>query len=212
MKTTLKVMLVFFTFMITNSTFSQKKVKIKISGFIKDSLNKPIDNCIIFIDDIKQKKTSNKKGYYNLKLTKTPQKIMFYSSRHGFTEIDYPNKRNIDVTFKKMSVKEKAVFAKISNTENKNLNRYRFKDIYSYLRGQVAGVRVLPDNTIIVKGVSSLQGSNQPLYVLNKMAISKESMEFINPNDIKSVKVLKGADATMWGVRGAAGVILVSTY
>ena len=111
-----------------------------------------------------------------------------------------------------MGAKEKLKFNEFYKNEKENKNRYRFKDIYSYLRGQVAGVRVLPDNTIIVRGISSLKGSNQPLFVLNKMAITKEALEFINPNDIKSVKVLKGSAATIWGVRGSAGVILVTTY
>jgi TonB-dependent SusC/RagA subfamily outer membrane receptor len=210
MKTSLKVIIIFFIFIISNSTFAQKKEKIKISGFVKDSLNKPIKDCIIFIDNIKQKKKTNKKGYYSLKLKSTPKKLTYYSNRHGLTELNFPNKRNIDVTFKKMGVKEKLKFKEIEESENKN--RYRFKDIYSYIRGRVAGVRVLPDNTILVRGITSLKGSNQPLFVLNKMAINIEGLEYINPNDIKSVKVLKGSEATIWGVRGAAGVILITTY
>lgn len=210
MKKVLKVIFLFFIFLISTSTFSQKSEKIKISGFVKDSLNKPIKDCIIFIDDIKQKKKTNKKGFYSFKLKSTPKKIIYYSDKHGITEVNYPNKSNIDVTFKKMGIEEKFKYETIKELENKN--RYRFKDIYSYIRGQVAGVRVLPDNTILVRGITSLKGSNQPLFVLNKIAITADALEYINPNDIKSVKVLKGADTTIWGVRGSAGVILITTY
>ena len=205
----LVILVILFTI---NNSIAQSKKIIKISGFVKDSLNKPIQNCAIFIDNIKQKKKTNRKGYYSLKLNKIPKKIMFYSIRYGLTEIDFPNKSKIDVTFKKMGVKEKIKYAELNKSEHKNNNRYRFKDIYSYLRGQVSGVRVLPDNTIIVQGISSLLGSNQPLFVLNKMAVNIDDIETINPNDIKSVKVLKGADASIWGVRGSAGVIVIKTY
>lgn len=206
----LKIALILFTICFNTNVFSQKKEKIKISGFIRDSLNKPIEDCVIFIDNIKQKKKSNKKGFYNLKLKEAPKKLMFYSYRHGITEIDYPNKSNINITFKKMGIKEKTKFKEVSEKENKN--RYRYRDIYAYLRGTVAGVKVNPDNTIIIRGITTLYGSNQPLYVLNKMAINKDDIETINPNDIKSVKVLKGSETSIWGVRGAAGVIVITTY
>lgn len=206
----LKIILLLVTIGFSTNLSSQKKEKIKISGFIRDSLNKPIEGCVIFIDNVKQKRKTNKKGFYNLKLKKAPKKLMFYSYKHGITEIDYPNKSNINVTFKKMGVKEKIKFEELSEKENKN--RYRFRDIYSYLRGQVSGVKVFPDNTIIVRGITSLYGSNQPLFVLNKMAVTKDAMETINPNDIKSVKVLKGSETSIWGVRGAAGVIVITTY
>ena len=212
MNTSIKILLIFFTLIVSNNTFSQKKERIKISGYVKDSLNKPIKDCVIFIDDVKQKKKTNKKGFYNLKLNKVPQKITFYSSNHGLTEINYPGKRIINVKFKKMGIKEETKYSKLFKVEKENKNRFRFNDIYSYLRGQVAGVRVLPDNTIIVRGVTSLKGSNQPLFVLNKLAITLEGLEYINPKDIKSVKVIKGSEATMWGVRGSAGVIMITTY
>lgn len=212
MKTTLKIILVFFTIMVSSTTFSQKKEKIKISGFVKDSLNKPIKDCIIFIDNVKQKKKTNKKGFYNIKLKHAPKKITYFSRNYGVTEIDYPHRRNIDVTFRKMGSQEKVKFIELNKDDKQNKNRYRFKDIYSYIKGQVPGVRVRADNTILVRGITSLAGSNQPLFVLNKMAINKDELEYINPNDIKSVKVLKGSEATIWGVRGSAGVILITTY
>jgi TonB-dependent SusC/RagA subfamily outer membrane receptor len=205
----LKIALVLISISFSSNTFSQKEENLKISGFIKDSIHNPIKNCIIFVDDIKQKKKSNKKGFYVLKLKKIPKKIMFYSAKHGITEIDYPNKSNIDITFKKMNPKEIVRFNEVDRANN---IRFRYSDIYSFLRGRVSGVKVEPNKTIIVRGITSLYGSNQPLFVLNKLAINKEHLESINPSDIKSVTVLKGADASIWGVRGAAGVIIIKTY
>lgn len=205
----LKIALLVIVFSFSSHIFSQKKENITISGFVRDSINNPIKNCVIFVDNIKQKKKSNKKGFYSLKLKKNPKKLMFYSSKHGITEIDYPYKSNIDVRFKKMNSAEKIKYQEI---EKENNNRFRYTDIYSYLRGRVAGVKVEPDKTIIVRGITSLYGSNDPLFVLNKVAITKEDVESINPADIKSVRVLKGSDTAIWGMRGSAGVIVITTY
>ncbi|TXD46665.1 TonB-dependent receptor plug domain-containing protein [Polaribacter sp. IC073] len=212
MKNILKVMLVLFTVTAASSSFAQKKVKIKISGFVKDSLNRPIEDCVIFIDNKKQNKQTNRKGYYSLKLRKTPKVITFYAPNYGLTEVDYNNSRNIDVTFNKMSSKLKVKFAALNKEEKENPNRFRYANIYAYLRGRVSGVQVFPNNTIIIRGTSSLLGSSEPLFVLNNAVISKNNIESINPSDIKSVRVLKGSEASLYGVRGAAGVIKITTY
>ena len=212
MKYFTRILILILTISYSNTILSQKKKKIVISGYVKDSLNKPISGCIIYIDEIKQKRKTNRKGFYSLKLKNTPKKLLFYSYRHGITEIDFPGKSNIDITFKKMGTKQKEKFEKIKNSDSTNKNRYRFTNIYSYLRGQVPGVRVFSDNKIIVRGITSLLGSNEPLFILNKMAVNKDALESINPNDIKSVKVLKGSETSIYGVRGAAGVIVITTY
>ena len=91
--------------------------------------------------------------------------------------------------------------------------------IEELLRGRVAGVVVsrTEDGGIAVRirGGSSFSGNNEPLYVLDGVAITpgpNGSLTGINPYDIASIKVLKDpADITMYGVRGANGVILIKT-
>lgn len=66
-----------------------------------------------------------------------------------------------------------------------------------------------------IRGSTSIQGSNEPLYVVDGMAVQLSplgSLTGIVPNDIESIEVLKDAVATtMYGVRGAHGVILIKT-
>jgi TonB-dependent SusC/RagA subfamily outer membrane receptor len=92
--------------------------------------------------------------------------------------------------------------------------------IEEMLRGKIAGVVVsrTEDGGIAVRirgGSSSFSGNNEPLYVLDGVAITpgpNGSLMGINPYDIASIKVLKDpADITMYGVRGANGVILIKT-
>ena len=91
------------------------------------------------------------------------------------------------------------------------------------LQGKVAGVQVSmaggsPNSAsqIIVRSISSVNTSqnNEPLFVIDGMAVrgAASSMADINPNDIESMSVLKGAAASaLYGTEGANGVILITT-
>lgn len=94
------------------------------------------------------------------------------------------------------------------------------------LSGRMAGVQVNTNSgrpggrtTIRVRGFSSINSSNNPLYVVdgvmlpqNNQAQFSSAIDYINPNDIVSVEVLKDASSTaIYGARGANGVVLITT-
>ena len=74
-----------------------------------------------------------------------------------------------------------------------------------------------PDGGIAVRirGATSLHGSNEPLYVIDGVPIQPRqggSLQGINPYDIESIEVLRDPTGTsMYGVRGANGVIVIKT-
>lgn len=85
----------------------------------------------------------------------------------------------------------------------------------SALQGAVSGVQVInqgaPGSTpqIIIRGMGSMQGA-QPLYVVDGMFY--DNINWLSPNDIESIAVLKDASsASIYGVRAAGGVIMVTT-
>jgi TonB-dependent SusC/RagA subfamily outer membrane receptor len=69
--------------------------------------------------------------------------------------------------------------------------------------------------SVRIRGNTSILGNNEPLYVVDGIAVQTSpmgSLTGIVPNDIESIEVLKDAVATtMYGVRGAHGVILIKT-
>jgi len=88
------------------------------------------------------------------------------------------------------------------------------------LQGQVAGMSVLTssgeagDNAVSmnIHGIGSLGASSTPLYVVDGIPSSSRTVMAMNPNDIKSVSVLKDASATsIYGSRAANGVVYVTT-
>ena len=94
------------------------------------------------------------------------------------------------------------------------------------LAGRIAGVQVNTNSgrpggqtNVRIRGFSSINTTNNPLYVVDGVILpvgtqtnSSNSIDYINPNDIASVEVLKDASATaIYGARGANGVILITT-
>ncbi len=86
-----------------------------------------------------------------------------------------------------------------------------YSNMYDYLRGRVAGVEVGPGNTpssVRIRGVNSINASTAPLVLVDGM---ESDLGSINPYDVYSVSVLKDSSASIYGVRGANGVILITT-
>jgi TonB-dependent SusC/RagA subfamily outer membrane receptor len=73
----------------------------------------------------------------------------------------------------------------------------------------LAGVTVSRDNKISIRGVSSLRNIGDPLFVVDGIIVS--SIDYIFPNNVKSVSVLKDAAASIYGAQGGNGVILIKT-
>lgn len=93
------------------------------------------------------------------------------------------------------------------------------ESVESYLQGRSAGVVVSRTTdggfSIRIRGSSSILGNNEPLYIVDGIPFAPSqngSLVGINPFDIASIRVLKdAADISMYGVRGANGVIIIKT-
>lgn len=90
----------------------------------------------------------------------------------------------------------------------------RFTDA---LQGRAAGINVVSDGVpggsvkIRIRGTNSINKSNEPLYVIDGM-VRDAGLDGINPEDIRSMQILKDASSTaIYGSRGANGVIIVTT-
>ena len=206
---TLALILNIFVF----NVYSQNtRGKISITGQVKDKLNRPVANAALFVDGTKLKIKTNSQGYYKLKLKKRPRKIMVLSVIYGIHEVDFNGskvfnitygKESLNVTDKNPSMTYKTKTKKISHTQP------TFTNIYDYLRAKVSGIRISAENEILVRGTTSFNSSTEPLFIVNQSAIS--NIDGIDPNEIKSVTVLKGPECAAYGVRGANGVIIINT-
>lgn len=124
--------------------------------------------------------------------------------------------------------------AATTTIDSKEINKGSQATISDALSGKVAGVNISNASTdpgassgVIIRGISSLGGSNQPLYVVDGIPINNESSfsddlnnaydfgrgsQDINPENIKTISILKGASATaLYGSRAANGVVIITT-
>ena len=107
------------------------------------------------------------------------------------------------------TVRKSDLTQSVSSLQVKENEVQGYRDIYEYLEGRVAGVEVTYDKRIIVRGVNTVNGSTDPLILVDGQ--EWQDISALNPNDIKSIDVLKGSATAIYGVRGANGVILITT-
>jgi TonB-linked SusC/RagA family outer membrane protein len=130
----------------------------------------------------------------------------------------------------------KALGYSVTELKGDELTQAREPNVMNDIEGKVAGVNVSPTaggpgaaTSVIIRGVSSLTQTTQPLYVINGVPMENnpnsamgsqydnapdlgDQIGNINPDDIESISVLKGAAASaLYGSRGKAGVILITT-
>lgn len=110
------------------------------------------------------------------------------------------------------------VTGSISNVNAKTLKEVPSQNFTQALQGRVAGVEINrtssrpgSEQQIRIRGTRSLNASNDPLIVLDGIPFPGNISD-INPNDIKTIDILKDASSTaIYGSRGANGVILITT-
>ncbi|MCH5227022.1 MAG: TonB-dependent receptor [Muribaculaceae bacterium] len=90
-------------------------------------------------------------------------------------------------------------------------------NVLNSMAGKLPGVNIVPDSkpggggSIRVRGMSTANSSNDPLYIVDGVATS-EGLNGINPSDIESLQVLKdAASASIYGSRAANGVVIITT-
>jgi Ca-activated chloride channel family protein len=105
------------------------------------------------------------------------------------------------------------------STGDINLNNTPSTAATQALQGRAAGVAVTPANgqpgansTVVLRGIGSINGNQEPLYVIDGVPMNIDNFRKLNPNNIKSIQVLKNTAATsLYGSRGYNGVIVVNT-
>ena len=150
--------------------------------------------------------------------------------RNGDTNLD-----EIVVTAMGIKRSAKALGYSATAVSGEEIAAARTADVMSSLQGKVAGVQISSatgdpgsSNSVIIRGISSLSGNNQPLYVIDGVPMNNSAVysndglnsgydfgngaNAVNPDDVENMTILKGAAATaLYGSRAANGVILITT-
>ena len=168
-------------------------------------------------------------GYKTVEKTVGSANVIDVTLEEGGEVLD-----EIIVTAQGIKREKKALGYAVSKVDSEQLEQRSEGDIGRLLSGKASGVNIQTQSgvsgsgtSILIRGMSSFSGSNQPLFVVDGVPFSSDtnaqgdfvdgnngSSRFldIDPNNIESVNVLKGlAAATLYGTQGRNGVILITT-
>ncbi len=226
------VLICFSHLSFAQKTNKKANKKITLTGIVIDTLHKPVENATIFIDKVKTGSVTDRQGFYKVKVSPDAREILVFSLFHGYsgaaingrTTINFilkdefkemPGKENVNVTGDEVintgygTVLKKNTTTQVGKIDGQNPEFASYQNIYDMIRGRVPGVEV-SGNSIKIMGSSSLNISTEPLFVVDGVIVN--SVDDIVPQTVKSIEVLKGASASVYGAKGANGVILITRF
>ncbi|QCR24480.1 TonB-dependent receptor [Pontibacter sp. SGAir0037] len=210
--------------------------EIVITGTVRDDKG-PLPGVTVMVKNTSNGTATNTNGNYTIK-AKRNATLVFSMLGFQTQEVAVSN-ASIDVTLavdtKQLqevvvvgygTQKRSDVTGAISSVTSENFNKGVVTNPGELLQGKLAGVSITANSgepgaaqDIIIRGIGSLRSGTQPLYVVDgflldnsSTGVSTNPLNFINPNDIESIDVLKDASATaVYGSRAANGVVVITT-
>ena len=233
----------FFIFLFLPICMVAQEIKLK-GNVVEEDTNEPLPGVTVYVKGASKGTTTDFEGNFEI-LTKIgdtliisylgmkTQEVFVISSPLSIImvpDIDQLDEVTISVGY--FDVSKKDLSGSITQIGKEELEKNRSNSIESLLQGQAAGVVINESSEpgggigVSIRGVNSMLGGTQPLYVLDGIPVdqisdaqgnsgsgnAKSSLGFINPNDIEKIEILKDAAATaIYGARGANGVVLITT-
>lgn len=226
MKLKLTWLLTLFMAFVMQFSFAQEKTVTGTVTTASDGL--PLPGANVIVKGTSRGAQTDFDGKYSIKAN-TGDVLVF--SFVGFSAVEKSvTGSSLNVSMEEDTALEEVVVVGYSSTTKESftgtaakidvekIEAKTFSNVSQALRGEAAGVNVIQTTgqpgtsaTIRVRGFGSVNGNRDPLYVVDGVPYGGQ-INAINQSDIKSLVVLKDAAATsIYGSRGANGVILVTT-
>lgn len=208
-------------------SMSASAQQIMVSGQVLDVRNEPLIGVSVLEKGTSNGVVTDQDG--NFRLTTSADAVLVFSYI-GYQSYEQRAARQMKVMLKEDNllldevvvigygtVQRKDVTTAISTVSMKDLEERPIISAGQAMQGKVAGISVIQPSgmpgdelSIRVRGTTSFNGSNDPLYVIDGVPVDK--IDFLSPNDIASMQVMKDASsAAIYGSRAANGVVLITT-
>jgi TonB-dependent SusC/RagA subfamily outer membrane receptor len=202
--------------------FGQKTGKkssetITINGKVLTQDGKPVAGAVFYIDNIRTTNVTRSDGSYKVKVSASVLNLEVRSSEYGSFKTPINEQTTINFTLagnqsqasspSDTGKDEKLIDSAKKNSKSRGKKMNTYNDIYQMIRGEVSGV-VVSGRSVQIQQGHSFFGSSTPLFVVNGIIVY--SIDNVNPLEVKSIKVLKGSAAAIYGVQGANGVISIT--
>lgn len=216
-----------FVFMAMLSSLSLMAQQFTVTGQVTDAGKDPLTGVSVLEKGTDNGVITDLNG--NFKLNTAPNAVLVFSyvgyktheqrvaSRMNITLNEDNEMLEEVVVIGYGSVKRKDVTTAISSVSTKDLDQRPIVSAGQAIQGKAAGISVIRptgapggEMSIRVRGTTSMNGSNDPLYVVDGVPV--DNINFLAPTDITDIQILKDASsAAIYGSRAANGVILITT-
>ncbi|MET4141052.1 TonB-dependent receptor [Pedobacter sp. UYP1] len=203
----------------------------QVNGTVKDAQGEPLPGVSVKLQGTTKATSTTAKGTFTISTPATG--ILIFRSIGFITkEQAVNNRQQINITLEADntnldelvvvgygSVRKSDLTGSVASISSKEIKATPVASLTQAIQGRAAGVRVSQSSNapgggmnIRIRGGNSIQGGNEPLYVIDGYPLYNENGPGINPNDVESMEILKDASAAaIYGSRGANGVIIITT-
>jgi TonB-linked SusC/RagA family outer membrane protein len=227
MKTKFSVILTLLLALVVQISFAQNK---NVSGTVSDNNGLPLPGATVVIEGTSTGVSTDFDGNYSISASVGDVLVFSYVGYSNQSQtVGASNTINVSmvpdnaleevvVEAYRTTSKETSSIASTTITAETIESRPN-ASFAQTLQGQVAGLNIVTNNgqpggnsLINLRGVSSISGNTEPLFIIDGVPVDEDNFRSLNPNDIASLSVLKDAGATaIYGNRGANGVIIIKT-
>lgn len=244
-KFTVSITLFFLLFGISFTGFSQTLVSGKV---ISQEDEQPLPGVSVLVQNTNIGTVTDIDGNYSINVPEGRNTLTFSFIGYKRQVIAVNNRTSINVSMVTdteqlgevvvtafgLTQEKKQISFSAQEVGGSEILASREQNVVDALNAKVAGVQVTRQggsagaaSSIVIRGIQSISGQNQPLFVVDGVPINNSfnatigtsgGVDYanraidINPNDIESISVLKGPAATsLYGIQGATGVVLITT-
>ncbi|KAA2243604.1 TonB-dependent receptor [Chitinophaga agrisoli] len=201
-----------------------------IKGTVTDENNQPLPGATVRVKASNVSAVTDATGNFQINVGEQAAPVLIVSYI-GYTEQEVPvsgptvsvrleqgtRALNDIVVVGYGTQRKRDVTGATSTVKSEEIAKRPLVRVEQALQGTTSGVQVASSSgqpgkglSVRIRGVNSITGSNEPLYVID--GYIGGSIESVNPNDIENIEILKDASATaIYGSRGSNGVVLIST-
>ena len=202
-----------------------------VSGVVSDEAGQPLPGVNVLVKGTSAGTVTDASGTYTLDGVGNGSTLVFSFIGYTSTEVLVGTQTSVnvslnpDVTSLEEIVvvgygeqKKSLVTGAISSVKSEDLATVSVGSIDQAIQGRTAGVNMSPNSgqpgsgvRIRIRGIGS-NGNSNPLFIIDGVRTGTDGMDYLNPQDIASIEVLKdAASAAIYGAEGANGVVIVTT-
>jgi TonB-linked SusC/RagA family outer membrane protein len=214
--------------MLASVALAQERV---VTGTVTDDTGAPLPGANVVLKGTTTGTTTDAEGKYRMSIPGDDAVLVFSFIGYATSEMVVGTRTSLDLAMKSDAStldeivvvgygeqRKSLVTGAISSVKAEELQTVSVGQLDQAIQGRTSGVQIQPNSgqpgaasKIRIRGVGS-NGNANPLFIIDGVRTSADGMDFLNPNDIASIEVLKDAASTaIYGAEGGNGVIIVTT-